>query len=481
MTGPAARWGTPVARRVLLTAVLGSSMAFLDGTVVNVALPRIGADLHTGLAGLQWVVDAYLVALSALVLLGGALGDRYGRRRMLLAGVYGFTVASLLAGLAPSIELLVLARGLQGIASALLVPGSLALLTSSLHPDDRARGVGAWSGLSGVAGALGPLLGGWLVDALSWRFVFLINVPVALAVVVAARGIPEPVISTTGGVDVWGGLVAAAGLGLTTAGIIEHGSTGWIPLVSLGAALLVSFVVIERRRRDPMVPPTLFSSRQFSGANLVTLAVYAGLGVATFLVVLDLQHGLGYSALEAGAALVPITVLLLLLSARVGALAQRIGPVLPMTAGPLVAGAGLVWAGFLRPGDHYGATVLPAMTLLGLGLALTVAPLTAVVMASVDERNLGVASGVNNAVARLASLLGVAAVPAVVGLHLTPHVRTGLPGYRAGMFLAACLCAGGGLVAAFTIRRVRAVHPTTQPGLLEPCRDPCCVEAAEAA
>jgi EmrB/QacA subfamily drug resistance transporter len=467
---------------VLITCVLGSSIAFLDATVVNVALPHIGTSLHTGLAGLQWVVNAYLVALSALVLVGGALGDRYGRRRVFLIGVYGFTAASLAAGVAPSIGALLAARAVQGVAAALLVPASLSLLTATIHPDDRARAVGAWSGLTGVAGAVGPLRGGWLVDAVSWRWVFLLNVPVAIAVLVAARPLGE--VGATAGagpVDVPGGLLAAAGLGIGTAGIIGHGSA-WAPAALVGGALLLgTFVIVERRRRAPMLPLSLFGSTQFSGANVVTFVVYAGLGVATFLVVLDLQRGLGYSALQAGAALSPVTLLLLVLSARVGALAQRIGATLPMVVGPVVAAAGLVALSGIEPGDGYVAAVLPGVAILGLGLAITVAPLTAVVMAAVDENRLGVASGVNNAVARLASLVGVAAVPVVAGVDLAGQQGIGLPGYRDALLLAAALCAAGGIVAAFTIRRTRPVRTSAQPALFEPCGDPCVVDDRPAA
>lgn len=473
---PPLRWGSPPARRVLLTSVLGSSIAFLDATAVNVALPHIGAEFDTDLAGLQWVVNAYLVAMSALVLVGGSLGDRYGRRRVFLTGVGGFTAASLAAGAAPTIGVLLAARAAQGAAAALLVPTSLSLLTASIHPDDRARTVGAWSGLTGVAGAVGPLLGGWLVDTLSWRWVFLVNVPVAAVVVVAARKVDEVgAVRGARSVDVVGGGLAAAGIGAGTAGIINHGSPRAGLALAGGAALLVAFVVAESQRREPMLPLSLFRSTQFSGANVVTLLVYAGLSVATFLVVLDLQRGLGYSALEAGAAMSPVTLVLLVLSARIGALAQRIGATVPMVVGPVVAAAGLVLLSAIEPGDGYLDKVLPGVAVLGLGLAITVAPLTAVVMAAVDERHLGVAAGANNAAARLAGLIGVAAVPVVAGVDLAGAEGAGLPGYRGALLLAAGLCAAGGVVAALTIRKSRPVQPTTQAGLFEPCRDPCVV------
>lgn len=476
--GPSVAWGTPAARRVLAVCVLGSSIAFLDATVVNVALPHIAEDLDTGLTGLQWVVNAYLVALSSLVLVGGALGDRYGRRRLFLYGIWGFSAASLAAALAPTIAALLVARAAQGVAAAVLVPGSLSLLTGSIDADGRARAVGAWAGLTGVAGALGPLVGGWLVDALSWRWVFLVNLPIAAVLLVVAHGVEElPVPERTGRVDVAGGVLAAAALGLLSYGAINHESGAAPAALVVGALFAVAFVVTERRSSDAMVPPSLFASRQFSGANAVTLAVYTGFGVSTFLVVLNLQEGLGYSALEAGAALAPVTLLLLLLSSRAGALAQRIGPTIPMVVGPVLAGAGLAWLSQIEPGDRYVADVLPGTIVLGLGLAATVAPLTAVVMASVDDDHLGVASGVNNAVARLAGLLGVAFVPVVAGVEFVAADGSGLPGFETAMLIAAVLCLVGGAISAFTIRRVVPVLATTVPAAIEPCRDPCVAEA----
>lgn len=481
----AARWGSPPARAALVAATLGSGVAFLDGTIVNVALPSIGADLDAGLAGLQWILDGYLVTLTALLLLGGSLGDRFGRRRVFALGLGLFTTASVLCGVAPTTEALVAARALQGVGGALLVPGSLALLSATIHPDDRARAVGAWSGLTGVSSAIGPLLGGWLVDHASWRWAFLLNVPLAAVVLVVLRGVPESIdAEAPRHLDVPGAASVAAGLALLAAGLIGAGG-GWSALdvvgVGAGVALLGAFVAIERRSIDPMLPLGLFRSTQFTGANLVTFAVYAGLGTAFFLVVVDLQVALGYSALEAGTAMVPVTILMLLLSARMGALAQRIGARLPMTVGPVLVGAGLLVLGQVGPGDGYATAVLPGACLFGLGLATTVAPLTAAVLAAVDEHHLGVGSATNNAVARLAGLLAVAVLPAAAGVEIDAAGPDGLPGYGTAMAVSSALCFVGAAVAWATIRRVVPTRATTTPGVNQPCGEPCLREEPPAA
>lgn len=465
--------GTAEARWVLLATVLGSGVAFLDGTIVNVALPVIARELDASLSQLQWVVDAYLVTLTALVLLGGSLGDRYGRRRAFLVGVYSFTAASALCGLAPSVEVLIAARAVQGVGAALLVPGSLAIISAAFHPDDRARAVGAWSGLGGIAVALGPFVGGWLIDSVSWRLAFFVNVPLAAAVVVASRHVPESSAERVGRLDVPGALAASVGLALATYGLIESSAV----VATLGLAGLLAFVVLEAREAAPMLPLALFRSRQFSGANGTTLAVYAALGGAFFLLVLELQLAMGYSALEAGSALLPVTLLMLALSARAGALAQRIGPRLPMTVGPLLVAAGLVLFARVDGGTTYATTVLPAAIVFGLGLALTVAPLTATIMASADAAHLGVASGVNNAVARLAGLVAVAVLPLAVGLD-TAGAPTALDaGVDRAMLVCAALAGIGGAVALLTVRTVvEAAHPTQVAGpAVDPCGDPCLV------
>jgi EmrB/QacA subfamily drug resistance transporter len=461
---------------VIGATVLGSGIAFLDGTIVNVALKAIGEDLDTGVSGLQWTVDAYLVTLTALLLFGGALGDRFGRRRMFVAGLASFTVASVACGLAPDAAVLAISRGVQGAAGALLVPGSLAIIGSSFHDADRGRAIGAWSGLAGISGAVGPFLGGWLIDTFSWRWVFLVNVPLAIiAVAITIRHVPESRASTNQPIDGWGAFLAAAGLTAVCWALIESDNgVGVSQVVSglLGAGAIVAFLIVEARSSHPMLPLRLFRNRAFSGTNGTTLAVYAALSAALFMVVLELQIALGYSALEAGSALVPVTIMMLFLSSRAGALAQRIGPRLPMTIGPLVIAGGLLLFTRIGPGQSYASAVLPAAIVFGLGLSLTVAPLTSTVMASVDDSELGVASGVNNAAARLAGLLAVAVLPAVVHLDTTlgPTVLTGR------VAVALRICAGlsviGAAISWLTVgepRKVAAVRPLD---LLHPCPDP---------
>ena len=474
------RAGTPAGRWVIAATVLGSGMAFLDSTVVNVALPAIGRDFDAGLSGLQWTLDAYLLTLGALLLLGGALGDRYGRRRLFEVGLVAFSAASALCGLAPTLGTLIVARAVQGVGGALLVPGSLALLSASFAPEDRGRAVGAWSGLAGAFSAIGPFLGGWLVDAVSWRWVFLINLPVAaLTLWVVRTHVPESrgsFAAAGGRLDLAGAAAATVGLAGVVFALIEGTAVGASPLVvvagTVGVAALVAFPLIERGRPHPLVPLELFRSRQFSGANATTLAVYGAFAGALFLFVIHLQQSLGYSALEAGSALLPVTVLLLVLSARAGRLGQRLGPRLPMTVGPLVAAAGLFVLSRVAPGTSYVSGVLPGVVVFGAGLALTVAPLTAAVMASVEERHLGVGSGVNNAVARVAGLLSVALLPLAAGLR---GVEPGSPAFAAGvgdaLRIAAAACALGGLVAFLAVRKAAPVHPVAQPGMAQACND----------
>jgi EmrB/QacA subfamily drug resistance transporter len=473
---------------VILAAILGSGIAFLDSTVVNVALPAIQDDLGGGLSGLQWTVDGYLLTLSALLLLGGALGDEYGRKRIFIAGLVAFTGASVLCGLAPNIGTLIAARALQGIGGALLVPGSLALISASFREQDRGAAIGAWSGLTGVSTAIGPFLGGWLVDSVSWRLVFLINVPLAaVAVWVALRHVPESRDPGAGArPDYAGAITATIGLGGIVFALIEGPAHGWSgPVIVagvLGVLALIAFLPIELRQEHPLLPLGIFRSRQFSGANLTTFVVYGALGTATFLIVLQLQTVMGYSAIEAGSSLLPITVLMLLLSSRAGRMSQRIGPRVPMTVGPMVVAAGLLLLSGLAPGDSYITAVLPGVTVLGLGLAITVAPLTAAVLAAVDENHVGIASGVNNAVARVAGLLSVAVLPVAVGLSQADTGTAFSDGVQQATLISAGLAVLGGIVAFVTIRKSVPQRPMTQADLAQPCHAPeCAEEAAEAA
>lgn len=466
-------------RWVIIATILGSGVAFLDGSVVNVALPAIGRDTGGDFTVLQWVLDAYLLTLSALLLLGGALGDRYGRRRVFTIGLVVFTIASLGCGLAPTSETLIGARFLQGIGGALLVPGSLALINASIRREDRGQAVGTWAGLTGVAAAIGPFVGGWLVDTVSWRWVFFINVPLAaVAFAVTARHVPEsrnP--RVLGPPDAAGAAAITLGLAGTVFTLIELPTTGWSPTLAvaavIGVAGLVAFPFIELRQADPLLPLSLFGSRQFTGANLTTFTVYGALSSALFLLSLQLQQTLGYSALEAGLATLPITIIMLLLSGRVGALAQRTGPRLFMTIGPFGCAAGLALMTWAVPGTTYLTGVLPGVLVFGLGLATTVAPLTSAVLASVSEHRGGIASGVNNAISRLAGLLAVAVLPLVAGLSRTGAGAALGPGFGRAMLISAVLCALGGLLAWATIDRATEVRAMPLPGLNHACQDPC--------
>jgi EmrB/QacA subfamily drug resistance transporter len=457
------RYASRAGRWIIAATVLGSGVAFLDSTVVNIALPTIARDLHAGLSDLQWISDAYLLTLGALIILGGSLGDRYGRRRVFVVGLFAFTAASVICGLAPNTLVLIIARGVQGLGGALLVPGSLAIISATFVKDDRARAVGLWSGLSGVSVAVGPFVGGWLIDAVSWRAIFFINVPLAAAVIaIAARHIPETRDeSATGRPDYAGAVIISLGLAGVVYALIDGPSNGWsiatVCAAIAGTVLLLAFPFAELRLPSPMVPLRIFASRQFSGANLTTFAVYAALSVTAFLLILHLQQDMHYSALGAGTAFLPASVLLILLSSQAGALAQRIGPRVPMTLGPVLAAVGLIMLAGIRSGDSYVLSVAPGVIVFGAGLTLTVAPLTAAVMAAVDAHHLGVGSAINNATARIGGLLAVAIVPALAGLTAASSHLAGVSlndGFTASMRIAAVMLVVGGLIAALTIRRI---------------------------
>ncbi|GAA0672980.1 MFS transporter [Kitasatospora atroaurantiaca] len=465
------RLGTTQGRWVLLATVLGSGMAMLDGTVVNVALPRIGVDLGASIAALQWTVNAYLLTLAGLILLGGSLSDRYGRRRVFLIGVCWFATASALCAAAPNIELLVLARALQGVGGALLTPGSLAMLQATFRPDDRSGAVGVWAGLGGVAAAVGPFLGGWLVGGPGWRWIFLLNVPLAAVVVaVTARHVPESRDETASGhFDVRGAVLAALALGGVTYALTEGGRGLSLLAGVAGLVLGVVFVAVERRSPDPMLPLELFSSRLFTAVNVVTLCVYAAFsGVFLFLVV-QLQIVSGFTPLASGFALVPITLLMLAFSGRAGKLSRLVGPRLPLCLGPLLCAAGVLMMLRIGPGASYWTDVLPAVVVMGMGITVLVAPLTATVLAAVEVRRAGIASGVNNAAARAAGLLAVAALPALSGLSGEAYQVPAEvdDAFRTAMLICAGLLTAGGLLALATVRTNVLDHE-------EPLAEPDC-------
>jgi len=460
-------------------------MAAIDATVVGIALPAIGREFNTNLAALQWVVTAYTLTLAGLLLVAGALGDRYGRKRIFLIGVVWFTIASVLCGIAPNAPFLIAARAIQGIGAALLTPGSLAIIQASFQPSDRSKAIGAWSGFGGVGSAIGPFLGGWLIQAYSWRLIFAINVPVAvLVLVVAWRHVPEtrdP--SAAGRVDMIGGVLVTLGLVGLTFGLVEGPSLGWTkpaPLAALiaGVVLLAAFTAWERRAREPILQLSMFASRQFSAANIVTFVVYAALGGMLFLLPIQLQEVSGYTALEAGISLLPVTVIMLALSARSGALAARIGPRLQMTVGPLVIAAGLALFARIGPSGDYLTEVLPAVLVWGFGLAINVAPLTATVLAAVPAEHAGAASAVNNDVARAAGLIAVAVLPAAAGLSgaAYKHPATFSAGFQTASYLSAVLCVAGAVVAAIAIRNPQ--RPQVAPGAACPVH--CALDAPPA-
>ena len=416
------RLRTAQGRWVLAATIAGSGMAFLDSTVVNVALARIGEDFGAGFTALQWITNAYTLTLAALILLGGVLGDRLGRRRIFLLGVVWFAAASALCALSPSAGVLIAARALQGIGGALLTPGSLAIISSAFASDDQPRAVGMWAGLSGLSGAIGPFLGGWLV-ALDWRLVFLVNLPIAAVVLYGTlRHVPESrdTLDEAKRLDLTGTVAIVACLTGLTWSLTEAGVRGWsLPVVVAGVGGLVAgavFVLVEQRSSHPLVPLEIFANRVFSATNLATFFIYGALGVYGFLVVLQLQVVARWSPLAAGTAMLPATVLMLLLSSRAGNLAVRTGPRVLMSIGALLGAASFALATRIGSDAHWLTDLAPSAILIGLGLSCAVAPLTATVLAAAPEQLSGAASGVNNAVARTAGLLSVAVIPSVAGL-----------------------------------------------------------------
>ncbi|MFF7888765.1 MFS transporter [Streptomyces sp. NPDC020794] len=475
-------------RWTLLATVLGSGVVLLGSTVTNVALPHIGDDFGADLAVLQWTVNAYMLTLAGLILLGGSLGDRFGRRRVFVVGIVWFAAASLLCALAPDAPTLIAARALQGVGGALLTPGSLAIIEASFHPDDRPRAIGLWSGFGGIGAALGPFVGGWLVDGPGWRWTFVLSiVPALLCVPVALRHVPEsvgaPPKDAAGadgrgrlGFDVPGAVLGALALALATYALTEARHSGPVAVVSAVGGVVAGavFLSVERRSTDPMMPPAIFSSRQFTAVNLITLCVYAGTGGFFFLTALHLQIVVGYSALAAGAAMLPNTLVMLLFSSGSGVLAQRLGPRLPLTVGPLVCGAGMLMMLRVGPGASYVTDVLPALLVMGAGMVVMVAPLTVTLLSSVSASNAGLASGINNAAARAAGLVAVAALPLLVGMG--PDAYRSAAAFDTSFSRAMPLCAGllaiGASVAFGLLRQTGTAshrpHGRTHGWLMEP-------------
>lgn len=456
----------PAGRRLLATTVLGSGMAFLDGTVANVALPRIGRDLQANLADLQWVVNGYTLPLAALILVGGSLGDRLGRKRVYGWGIAGFAIASVLTALAPTIQLLIAARVLQGVAGALLTPGSLAMLQASFRPQDRMRAIGAWTGTLGIATAGGPVLGGWLVG-IDWRIAFWVNVPIAAVTLWLLRTAPESRDHEAhGGFDIPALILAPLALGGLTWTLTAWPDTGASPTtvgaLALATAAVVAFIVVERRSDHPMVPPSLWTSRDFTVINLVTLVVYGALAGSLFFLAVYLQVSGGWSPLAAGAATVPVSVMMFFLASRFGGVASRYGARTLMIAGASLLVIAFGWLAMAPDHPSYVTQILPGVVLMGLGLSMLVAPLTGTVLAAAPEHLSGLASGINNAVSRTAGLIVIAALPLAVGLSGDDY-RVGslvAQAFRHAMWWCVGLLAVGVVLTAIGLKRCTMPQPS---------------------
>ena len=446
-------------RLVLWISILASFVAFLDGSVINVALPAITAEFSSGLSVQQWVVDAYLITLGSLILVAGSLSDLFGRKRILELGLIGFAITSILCAVAPTSEFLIVSRGLQGIAGALLVPSSLALIISTFKGQAQGKAIGSWTAWTGISFIIGPLVGGLLVDAGSWRLIFAINIIPILVTLWLMRKleIPEKTRSGTK-LDVYGALLCAIGLGGTVYALIEQPNYGWssplifIPLI-IGLLSLAVFFWHERRTRHPMLPLGLFSVRNFAIGNLATLAIYAGLSLGTFIIAIFVQQVGGYSATEAGLALIPITLIMFFLSSRFGALAGKYGPRLFMALGPILGAIGFLAMLWVDSSVSYWA-LLPGIVIFGVGLSITVAPLTSAILGAIDDAQAGIGSAINNAVARIAGLLAIAAIGPIIGAQLD------LDGFYRAVMVTAGLLLAGGIVSAIGIVNAQSTDAT---------------------
>ncbi len=476
---------------MLLATVLGSSLAAIDGTVVGIALPVIGRDFHVQLVSVQWVVTAYLLMMASLLIVGGALGDKFGRRRIFVIGVVWFAASSAACAAAPNADLLIATRAVQGAGAALLVPSSLAIVEAAFVQKDRGRAIGAWSGLGGVATAAGPLVGGYLVTAVSWRWIFLLNVPLAVVILLVVHHVPESSDEAAPRIDAAGAVLTVVSLAGVTYGLVEGSALGWLagPVLAtlvLGGAAGVALVAVERRTSRPILPLGLLRNRQLVAANGVTLLVYAALGAALFLLPVQLEVGDRYTPFDAGLSLLPLTFVMLVLSAPSGRLSSRIGPRLQMTAGPVIVGVGLALLARATTGTSYPSVVLPAVLVFAVGLGVTVAPLTATALGAVSDERSGLASALNNDVARVGGLIAVAVIPAIAGisgsayLHAAPLAH----GFRIAAYVTAAWCVAGGVVAALGVRNPSkargAPTPETARGAPTPEAAPvhCALDAA---